>query len=146
MDGDAEEVIEPRVISIRYTRADEEGAVKALAGRAFSLLASISFLHSPDALVAEQDGKLVGAVVLRTFYLPGGSKCGVMFWLMTDPEARRVGVGRRLVGGALRYFAGQGCTEVLAGVEGYNTSSADLDAGPPEREALIQVRVIAGVF
>jgi ribosomal protein S18 acetylase RimI-like enzyme len=121
--------MEPRVTPVRHIRSDEEGAVKALAGRAFSPLASISFPHTPEALVAERDGKLLGAVVLRTFYLPAERKCGVMFWLMTDPEARGVGVGRRLVGGALRYFEEQGCAEVFAGIEGYNTSSANLFAG-----------------
>jgi hypothetical protein len=66
MDGDDEETIQPRVISVRLMGADDEEAVKALAGRAFSPLASLSFPRSPEALVAEQDGKLVGAVVLRT--------------------------------------------------------------------------------
>jgi hypothetical protein len=66
MDGDAEKTIEPRMISVRKVRTDGEGAVRALAGRAFSPLASISFPRSPEALVAEQDGKLLGAVVLRT--------------------------------------------------------------------------------
>jgi GNAT superfamily N-acetyltransferase len=51
-----------------------------------------------------------------------------MFWLMTDLEARGLGVGRRLVEAALRYFDGQGCGEVLAGVEGYNISSANVFA------------------
>jgi hypothetical protein len=49
MDGDAEKTIEPRVISVRNMRTDEEGAVRALAGRAFSPLASISFPRSPDS-------------------------------------------------------------------------------------------------
>jgi ribosomal protein S18 acetylase RimI-like enzyme len=129
MDADDEEVMNPQAISVRRMGADDEEAMKALAGRVFSPLASISFPRLPEALVAEQDGKLVGAVVLRIFYLPGEHKCGVMFWLMTDPEARGVGVGRRLVGSALRYFEEQGCTEVFAGVEGYNTSSANLFAG-----------------
>ncbi len=103
--------------------------MKTLAGRAFPPLGSAFFPSSPNALVAEQEGKLVGAVVLRTFWLPGGRKCGVMFWLMTDPDARGVGVGRQLVGDALRCFEGQGWTELFAGVEGYNTSSANLFAG-----------------
>jgi ribosomal protein S18 acetylase RimI-like enzyme len=110
-------------------RDGEEQAVKTLAGRAFPPLGSAFFPSSPNALVAERDGKLVGAVVPRTFWLPGGRKCGVMFWLMTDPDVRGVGVGGQLVGDALRHFEGQGCTEVFAGVEGYNTSSANLLAG-----------------
>jgi hypothetical protein len=50
----------PRVISIRRMGADDEEVVKALAGRAFSPLASISFPRSPDALIAEQSGELLG--------------------------------------------------------------------------------------
>jgi hypothetical protein len=71
---------------------------------------------------------VVGVVVLRTFWLPGGRKCGVMFWLMTDPATRGLGVGRRLVGDAVRYFEDQGCKEVFGGVEGYNTGSANIFA------------------
>jgi ribosomal protein S18 acetylase RimI-like enzyme len=123
------ETLEPPAISVRRMRDGEEQAVKTLAGRAFPPLGSAFFPSSPNALVAERDGKLVGAVVPRTFWLPGGRKCGVMFWLMTDPDVRGVGVGGQLVGDALRHFEGQGCTEVFAGVEGYNTSSANLLAG-----------------
>jgi ribosomal protein S18 acetylase RimI-like enzyme len=128
MDGDDEETMIPRVISVRRMDADDEEALKALAGRAFSPLGSLSFPRSPDALIAERRGGLVGAVVLRTFGLPGGRKSGVMTWLMTDPGARGLGVGGRLVGDALRFFEEQGCQEVFACVEGYNSSSANLFA------------------
>jgi ribosomal protein S18 acetylase RimI-like enzyme len=133
MDGDDEQLMESRVISVRRMGVDEEGAVKALAGRAFSPLASISFPRSPDALIAERGGELLGAVVLRTFRLPGngrdeGRRGGVMLWLMVNPEARRLGVGGRLVEAALRSFEERGCREVFTCVEGYNSSSANLFA------------------
>ena len=113
--------------------ADDEEAVKALAGRAFSPLESLSFPRSPDALIAEHGGKLLGAVVLKTFGLPGNGRDedrrgGVMLWLMTDPGARGLGVGRRLVEAALGSFEERGCQEVFACVEGYNSSSANLFA------------------
>jgi len=122
------ETLEPPVISVRRMRARERQAVKTLAGRAFPPLGGAFFPSLPNALVAEQEGKVVGAVVLRTFWLPGGRKCGVMFWLMTDPAARGVGVGRRLVGDAIGYFEDQSCKEMFAGVEGYNTRSANIFA------------------
>ncbi len=133
MDGNDEQLVEPRVISVRRIGADEEGAVKALAGRAFSPPASLSFPRSPDALIAERGGELLGAVVLRTFGLPGNSRDenrrgGVMLWLMVEPRARRLGVGGRLVEAALRSFEERGCQEVFACVEGYNSSSANLFA------------------
>jgi ribosomal protein S18 acetylase RimI-like enzyme len=125
--------MQPRVISVRRMGAHDEEAVKALAGHAFSPLGSLSFPRSPDALIAERGGELLGAVVLRTFRLPGNvrdedRRGGVMLWLMTDPGARRLGVGGRLVDEALRSFEEHRCQEVFACVEGYNTSSANLFA------------------
>jgi ribosomal protein S18 acetylase RimI-like enzyme len=133
MDDD-EQLMEPQVISVRRMGAGEEWAVKALAGRAFSSLASISFPRSPDALVAERGEELLGAVVLRTFRLPGDGRDenrrgGVMVWLMVEPGARRLGVGGRLVEAGLRSFEERGCREVFACVEGYNSNSANLFAG-----------------
>jgi ribosomal protein S18 acetylase RimI-like enzyme len=134
MDSDDEQLMESRVISVRRMGANDEEVVKALAGRAFFPLASISFPHSPDALIAERGGELLGAVVLRTFGLPGNGRDedrrgGVMLWLMADPEARGLGVGGRLVEAALQSFEVRGCREVFACVEGYNSSSANLFAG-----------------
>jgi ribosomal protein S18 acetylase RimI-like enzyme len=123
--------MESREISVRCMGADDEEAVKALSGRAFSPLASVSFPRSPDALIAERGRKLLGAVVLRTFRLPGNGRDeerrgGVMLWLMVEPGARRHGVGGRLVEAALRSFEERGCREVFACAEGYNSSSANL--------------------
>ena len=133
MDGDDEEKVNSRVISVRRMDVDDEEAVRALAERAFSPLATLSFPRSPDALIAERGGELLGSVVLRMFALPGigrdgRHRGGVMLWLMVDPEARRLGVGGRLVEAALRSFGEQGCQEVFACVEGYNSSSANLFA------------------
>ena len=113
--------------------ADDEEAVKALAGHAFSPLESLSFPRSPDALIAERGGQVLGSVVLKTFGLPGSSRDenrlgGVMLWLMVDPGARGLGVGGHLVDAALRSFEERGCQEVFACVEGYNSSSANLFA------------------
>jgi ribosomal protein S18 acetylase RimI-like enzyme len=133
MDGDDEGRIQRGVISVRHMGADDEEAVRALAGRAFSQLESLSFPRSPDALIAERGGELLGSVVLKTFGLPGigqdgDRRGGVMLWLMVDPGARGLGVGGRLVDAALRSFEERGCQEVFACVEGYNSSSANLFA------------------
>ena len=133
MDGDDEGRIQRGVISVRLLGADDEEPLRALAGRAFSQLESLSFPRSPDALIAERGGELLGSVVLKTFGLPGSGRdgdCrgGVMLWLMVDPGARGLGVGGRLVDVALRSFEERGCQEVFACVEGYNSSSANLFA------------------
>jgi ribosomal protein S18 acetylase RimI-like enzyme len=133
MDADDQQLMNSRVISVRHMGADQQEAVKALAGRTFSPLASLSFPRSPEALIAQRGGKLLGAVVLRTFRLPGDGpheeerRGGVMVWLMVEPGARRLGVGGRLLEEALRSFEERGCREVVfACVEGYNSSSANL--------------------
>jgi ribosomal protein S18 acetylase RimI-like enzyme len=133
MDGDDEGRIQRGVISVRLLGADDEEPLRALAGRAFSQLESLSFPRSPDALIAERGGELLGSVVLKTFGLPGSGRDGdrrggVMLWLMVDPGARGLGVGGRLVEAALRSFEERGCQEVFACVEGYNSSSANLFA------------------
>ena len=120
-------------ITIRRMHDAEEGSARALAGRAFPPLGNFSFSPPPHTLLAEQDGRLIGAVVPEIFELPGkrwdeDRRGGVMLWLMTDPEARGSGVGRHLVEAALRFFEERGCQEVFACVEGFNTSSSNLFA------------------
>src|SRR5215210_683281 len=123
-----EELTNLPAISVRLIRDDEERAVKALAGRAFPPLGNVFFSPLPQTLVAERDGQLVGAVVPKLFTLPDGRRCGVIFWLMTAPETRGLGVGGRLVGAALRSLEVRGCREMFACVEGFNTDSSRLFA------------------
>lgn len=120
--------MEPPALSFRWMRDDDKRAVRALAGRAFPPLGNVLFSPPPHTLVAERDGQVVGAIVPELFMLPGGHRGGVMFWLMTHPEVRGSGVGRRLVEAALRFFEEHGCQGVFACVEGFNTSSSSLFA------------------
>jgi hypothetical protein len=64
------------VISVRRMHEGEEGAVRALAGRAFSRLESAFFSPPVHTLVAERDGQLLGAVVPRLFRLPDKRQAG----------------------------------------------------------------------
>ena len=115
-------------ISVRRMHDGEERDVRALAGRVYSRPESAFFSPPPQTLVAERDGHLVGAVVPKVFALPDKRCCGAIFWLMTSPQARGLGVGGRLVGAACEYFEEHGCQEAFACVEGYNTSSSNLFA------------------
>jgi GNAT superfamily N-acetyltransferase len=115
-------------ISVRRMHDGEERAVRALAGRAFSRLESAFFSPPVHTLVAERDGRLLGAVVPKLFELPNKRRAAVMVWLMTDPETRGLGVGGRLVEAALEYLKEHDCQEAFACVEGYNTSSSNLFA------------------
>lgn len=115
-------------IHIRPMRAEEKRDVGAIMRRSFPPTQQLFFSWTSDVLVAEQDGKLIGAVVLKTFPLPGGRKGGLIAWIFTAPKARGTGAGQRLVEATLKSFEEQGCDEVMACVEGYNTSSSKLFA------------------
>jgi ribosomal protein S18 acetylase RimI-like enzyme len=123
-----EEATHQPVISVHHMREEETGAVRSLAGQAFSRLESVFFSPPPQTLVAERNGRLVGAIVPKVFVLPDKRRCGAIFWLMTAPEARGNGVGGRLVEATLEYFEEHDCREAFACVEGYNTSSSNLFA------------------
>jgi GNAT superfamily N-acetyltransferase len=96
--------------------------------RSFEPTQQLFFSWSSDVLVADQDGKPIGAVVPKVFPLPGGRKGGLIAWVFTAPKARGTGAGQRLIEAALEFFEERGCDEVMACVEGYNTSSSKLFA------------------
>jgi GNAT superfamily N-acetyltransferase len=123
-----EEATNRSAISVHHMREEETSAVRSLAGRVFSRPESAFFSPPPQTLVAERDGRLVGAIVPKVFVLPDKRRCGAIFWLMTAPEARGSGVGRQLVEATLEYFEEHGCREAFVCVEGYNTSSSNLFA------------------
>jgi GNAT superfamily N-acetyltransferase len=123
-----EETKNSQTIPVRPMRDDEKRAARVLAGRAFPPLGNLFFSPPPNTLVAEQNGQVVGAVVPKAFVLPDGHRGGVILWLMTDPKARGLGVGQRLVEEALRFFEERSCREVFACVGGFNTSSSNIFA------------------
>ncbi|HML48535.1 MAG TPA: GNAT family N-acetyltransferase, partial [Clostridia bacterium] len=81
---------------------------------------------TPHVLVAKQGGKPVGAALLKTYPLPDGRKGGFIAWIFTDPDARGLGAGQRLVEASLDSLQSMGCAEIAACVEGHNTSSSKL--------------------
>ena len=123
-----EEALNLPAVSVRRIRGEEKEAVKSLAGRSFPPLGGVFFSPSQHTLVAVRDGRVVGAVVPMLFMLPGKRRRGAIFWLMTDSQARSTGVGGCLVEAALGFLEERGCREVLACVEGYNTSSSNIFA------------------
>jgi predicted N-acetyltransferase YhbS len=105
-------------IAIRSMRADEKQAVGAIMRRSFELTQQLFFSWSKNVLVAELDGKLLGAIVLKMFSLPAGRKGGLIAWVFTAPEARGTGAGQRLIEASLAFLEEQGCDELMACVEG----------------------------
>ena len=115
-------------VDIRPMRDDERRNVYAIMRRAFPLVDRWFFSWTPNVLVAEQGGQLLGAIVLKLFALPHNRIGGSVSWVFTAPEVRGRGVGQRLVEGGIDFFERQGCDEILAAVEGFNTSSSKLFA------------------
>jgi len=69
---------------------------------------------------------VVGAVVLKQFSLQRERKCGLIYWILTDPKARGFGVGQCLVEAGIELLEKNGCHEIFGCVEGNNTSSSKL--------------------
>ncbi|MDV3351941.1 GNAT family N-acetyltransferase [Leptothoe sp. LEGE 181152] len=113
-------------VVIRPIEDNERRSVHALMCRAFSVSDQLAFSWTPNVLVAEGDGQLLGAIILKLFALPHHRKAGSISWLFTAPEVRGQGVGQRLVEAGLDFFEQQGCDEILVTVEGFNTSSSKL--------------------
>jgi GNAT superfamily N-acetyltransferase len=95
--------------SVRPMREEETRAVSSLAGRVFSRLESAQFSPPSQTLVAERDGRLVGAIVPKVLTLPDRRRCGAISWLMIAPEARGLAAGGRSVEATLDYFEEHGC-------------------------------------
>ncbi len=113
--------------SIRQMQKDERRVVRQIMRRSFPPFQQLFFSLTPETLVAVSDkGKPLGAVVLKTFSLPGGDKGGVIYWIFTDPEVRGKGLGQKLMDAGLEALSSAGCSQISAIVEGFNTSSSNL--------------------
>jgi GNAT superfamily N-acetyltransferase len=115
--------------SIRQMQKNESREVRQIMRRSFPLFQQLFFSLTPETLVAvSEKDKPVGAVVLKTFSLPGGEKSGVIYWIFTDPKVRGQGLGQALMDAGLETLSSAGCSQISAIVEGFNTSSSNLFA------------------
>jgi len=115
-------------IQVRAMQPHEKGPVKSILRRAFSPIQCLFFSWKGHTLVAQRDGRLLGAAVLDVFPLPDGRQGGIVLWIFTDPSVHGQGAGQALAEAAIAYFESEGCTDMFACVEGYNTSSSTLFA------------------
>ena len=113
-------------ILIRHMRDDEKKEVLKMAKASFPFIIRMGLSLTPYVLVAERNGKLIGATVLKFFTLSQNRKCGFVSWIFTAPEARGNGAGQSLINAAIDFFKENECDEISALVEGYNTSSSKL--------------------
>jgi len=115
-----------REICIRPMEKCEKKKVYSLMKRSFPLIQQLFFSFTSKVFVAEKDGALQGAIVLKTFYLSKKRKIGLLYWGFVHPEARGEGVGRLLYDAGIRILEEEKCTEILGCIEGHNTSSSNL--------------------
>lgn len=115
-------------IQIRPMQPAEKPAVKAIMRQSFPLVQQWFFSWSKHVLVADREGELLGAIVLKLYDLPEERKGGLVSWVFIAPAARGLRLGQRLVEAGLDFFEREGCDEVTACVEGFNTSSSKIFA------------------
>ena len=111
---------------IRAIDDNERQQVHTIMRQAFAPIEQWAFAWTPNVLVAEGEGQLLGAIVLKLFTLPNGRKLGSIAWVFIALESRGQGVGQRLIEAGLDFLEQQGCDEILTTVEGLNTSSSKL--------------------
>ena len=115
-----------RALRIRPMRAEEKGTVRGIMKRSFPLVQRWFFSFTPNVLVAEQNGRLEGAIVFKIIPFQRGRSGGLLCWAFTSPETRGSGIGQRLIEEGIRYLEDRGCDEILGCIEGNNTSSSKL--------------------
>jgi ribosomal protein S18 acetylase RimI-like enzyme len=113
-------------VLIRPMVPEEMHAVYEVMRRSVPFFQRWFFAISHNVLVAEQFGRILGAIVLKFIPLPEQRKGGFLSSLFTDPEARGRGVGRMLVDGGIRFLEKNGAEEILSCVEGNDSRMANL--------------------
>jgi RimJ/RimL family protein N-acetyltransferase len=109
------------------TREDRKGVIR-LAISAFGVAVRPFFSLGEAGHVAESNGRIVGATVLKTFTV-GGRRFGEVGWIMVARDARGQGIAGRLYHLAEEWFRARQVTDLVAIIEGYNQSSSKLFAG-----------------
>jgi GNAT superfamily N-acetyltransferase len=112
-------------LTIREMRDDEKPMVKRVMRRSFNPIGWLFFSFGEKNFVAEADDRIIGAVCLSLFRMPGGRTGGLVKWIFTDPDSRGLGAAQQLVDRAVGWFGEHEAVQ-FACVEGYNTSSSKL--------------------
>ena len=121
-------------VVVREMQPNEKGDVEKLFARSLGIIDRIVFqLSFEDAqksarkqsggtLVAEYDGKIVGAVSMRIQIIKN-KRTGYIDALVTDKELRGRAIGKSLVDGAISWLEGPGCEVIYATADRYNSPS-----------------------
>ncbi len=113
-------------VRIRPMVPEEMHTVYEVMRKSVPFLQRWFFTISRNVLVAEQFGRILGAIVLKFIPLPEQRRGGLLSSLFTDPDVRGRGVGRMLVDGGIRFLEKNGVEEILSCVEGNDSCMANL--------------------
>lgn len=124
-------------IAVREMKLGEQSAVEGLFYRSLGavdrLVFKLSFQEAQKSarkqlggtLVAECEGKIVGAVSMRIQTIRG-KQTGFVDALVADKQFRGRGVGKSLVDGAVSWLEQRGCVVIYATADRYNSPSWNL--------------------
>ncbi|MFT4311495.1 MAG: GNAT family N-acetyltransferase [Candidatus Woesearchaeota archaeon] len=112
-------------ISFSKLKEDEREYFLEVARSNFNFVQKFFLGLEDDVLVAKKKGKILGGVVIKKTDL-GFKKIGVISWIFTVKEARGKGIASRLLDKAVEHLKFLGHDEIVASVDGSNTSSSKL--------------------
>ena len=78
-----------------------------------------------DVLVAKSNGEIIGGVILKSVKF-ANKKVGIISWIFTVKEVRGKGVASLLLDKAINHLKFLGHNEIIASIDGSNTSSSNL--------------------
>jgi len=117
-------------IVIRPLAATDVESIRALAHEAFPATQSSFVRPGRDGgFVGCVDGTVAAAAIVRVIRLPGGTQVGMIAWLLTGRDYRRLGLASHLVQACVDDLRARGCQYVVTDVEGHNTASANVFHG-----------------
>ncbi len=102
--------------------------IRSIVRRAFSPFVRISFHVTPNTLVAVDEGRVCGAVILKTVDSRNNRRTGIVSWIFVDPDYSGLGVAAHLRDAALDALAANRCTRIVANIDRDNTNSTNLFA------------------
>lgn len=104
----------------------EKSRVKKVLNRAFPLLMRLFFYFTKTVLIAVEDDKILGGVVVKKFKIDKKRTGGLICLIFTDPEEVGRGIGQRVAEAGIEKLEAMGATDIFAMVLGDNTSSSKL--------------------
>jgi ribosomal protein S18 acetylase RimI-like enzyme len=103
---------------------DETPEVSALMTASFpKSYRRIFFIKPEHTVVAREGNQVVGGMNMDVFSLPNKRKVGYLGWLYVEKDHQGQGIGNALTEQAIAHLKDVGCTDIIACVEGDNSSS-----------------------